>query len=523
MKKHRRRAIVAARAAAAATALITVSTPAAHADVPAPYFATSNNASDPHIIPCAHPSSSVNGFCLYTSRDMGQSFAYTGNPYPMEETRVFFSPNGVTGWVDQGQAFHENTIEVANGGWVPNNAFHLWAPAAVKSGSFYYLYVPDVSNKNNTGNPNIHTSSRIAVARSTSPFGPFTYQGTVTVHGYMSDPDVVIDGSQRYLIWADGDHGNCGGLSSAQLQSDMRSTVSGTVKQLVINGVNVLGNCGGKGRPYLEGGSLYKVNGQWRLFFAAKPTSTPNECKSEFGGSNTANEVIAWATASNPQGPYTYRGIVICGSTTEWTNQATIMTTPGNKQVIVYHDSPANVKQRKLHAECLYSNPHGTPIIAGVYRQALNASYGFNDCINGVKFDYYGWHMVDPQYPNHPPIITATSGGSGDLMANRYAVGPWERYQIVSLGSGNVAIRSLANEKFLCTPNRDTPIKASCDSPTGTAVWRLDTVGTPGTGKHRLFSVQHGRYLSVAGNKKLYASGTDTGSAAVLTVLYPGP
>lgn len=153
MKRHRRRAIVAACAAAAATALITVSTPAAHADVPGPYFATSSNASDPHIIPCVNPSNNVNGFCLYTSRDMGQSFAYTGNPYPMEETRVFFSPNGVTGWVDMGRAFHENTIEVANGGWVPNNAFHLWAPAAVKSGSFYYLYVPDVSNKNNTGQP----------------------------------------------------------------------------------------------------------------------------------------------------------------------------------------------------------------------------------------------------------------------------------------------------------------------------------------------------------------------------------
>lgn len=179
----------------------------------------------------------------------------------------------------------------------------------------------------------------------------------------MSDPDVVIDGSNRILVWADGDNSNCGGFSSALLESDMRTTVSRSVRSVIINGVGVLGNCGGKGRPYLEGASLYKVNGTWRMFFAAKPTSVPPECASSVGGPNSANEVIAWATAGDPQGPYTYRG--------------------------------------------------------------------FDDCIRGAAHDFQGWHMVDPQYPNHPPLITAPGAGASDLQANRYAVGPWERYRMV--------------------------------------------------------------------------------------------
>lgn len=69
MRQHRRRAIVAVTAAATAAGLIAASAPAAHADVPPPYFATSANASDPHIITCADPSTSTAGYCLYTSRD----------------------------------------------------------------------------------------------------------------------------------------------------------------------------------------------------------------------------------------------------------------------------------------------------------------------------------------------------------------------------------------------------------------------------------------------------------------------
>jgi hypothetical protein len=511
-------AVGAAATAAAVTAGVVLA-PTSHADVPAPYFATQNLGSDPHMIPCNDGGTA--GYCLYTSRDMGQSFMYPGNHYPMQETRAYFSTNGYNGWVDKGQVFHENTLESA--GWVPTNAYHLWAPSAVKSGNYYYLYVPDVSDISNDSPPNISTSSRISVSRSTGPFGPFSYQGTVTVHEYMSDPDVVFDGYTPWIIWANGDNGTCGGFTTAQLEADMRTTVSRSANPVTINGISVLGDCDGTGPktgPYVEGASLYRWYDVWYLYFAAKPTSTPAECGTGVGGPGSSNEVIAWARSNNPAGPFTYQGIVMCGSNSEWTNQATLQTLPNGRKIIVYHDSAPVVKERRLHAECVFTNGNRTTneIVAGVYRQALNAANGFNDCMAGTNAAYHGLHMKDPQYPALPPIIRAPSNG-GALTANRYAVGPWERYWVKPLGGSTYVVQALSNGKYLCTPNTATPVSATCDNTNDLNARWTQTNGPNG---YTLKSVSHNRFLSVAGNGNLYASGVAAGDGAVINNLYMG-
>jgi hypothetical protein len=478
---RRRRRVTAAVAACALVAVLAPTAPAS-ADVAGPYFATQGLGSDPHIIECTNPgiggSNPVDGYCLYTSRDMGQSYAYPGNYYPMRYTRVYFSENGYSDWQFMSTAFNESTLWASNGGWVPDNAYHLWAPAAIQYGDYYYLYVPDVSDISNDAPPNISTTSRIAVARSTSPFGPFDYQGTVPYSsGYMSDPDVFVEGSNRYLIWANGDNSTCGGFSSARLNSNMRTLVAGSTQDLDINGIGVLGNCGGTGRPYLEGASLYKFDdakmpGPYTLVFAAKPTTNvPTDCQAQWTGSGSADttyEVIAYATADDPDGPYTYRGIIMCGSTTEWTNQATIMrvTTPAGHRpwVIVYHDSPAEIKERKLHAECLYA---GAGRIAGVYRQPLDAANGFNDCMNDVNPTYRAYHVTRPGAALQPPPILSVNPNlaTENVRLNRYAVGPWERFREYSLGGGVYAYKSLANGKYICNPvNSSHPLNAECTS-----------------------------------------------------------
>jgi hypothetical protein len=123
-------------------------------------------------------------------------------------------------------------------------------------------------------------------------------------------------------------------LSIASLNGTTMADLTSTPQEIQINGIGVLGNCGGKGRPYLEGPSLYGlpfttglagVPGPYTLVFAAKPTSVPVECR-QFGQPNTANEVLAYATStSGPTGPYTYKGLLMCGSSSDWTNQATIV------------------------------------------------------------------------------------------------------------------------------------------------------------------------------------------------------
>jgi len=515
-------------------------------------FVTNNLGSDPHMIVCTDPSTGTSGYCLYTSQDMGQQYAYpTANYYPMRDTKVYFSTNGYNGWVDKGTALTESTLDswagrrtdcVASGSSkvakapdiAPNcRAYHLWAPSAVKDGNTYYLFVPDVSDTRDSGTPNVHTSSRISVSSSSSPFGPFTYQGTVdSSSGYMSDPDEAYDSLNniRYLVWADGDFSNCGGFHSAKLNTDWRTIQSGTTQAITINGVGVLGNCGGTGRPYMEGASIYKnlsassLPGLWTLVFAAKPSSVPNECTTAnagTGNANTDNEVIAWATAGTAQGPYTYQGIIMCGSTTEWTNQATIGTlVPNAKKVIVYHDSPANVKQRKLHAECLY---YGSGHIAAVYRQAPDAAYGFNDCMTsglGGSWLYKGLWAQDPAFPTKAPIMSVDGGGAGEVIAKRYAVGPWERYKLENVGGSTYVIRALSNGQLLCTPNSTTPIHPNCTSSSDVTA-QFTYEATNNYSHFRLRSLQNNLYIRIASNGRLYTTGSDSTNAAVFAPLSP--
>jgi hypothetical protein len=338
----------------------------------------------------------------------------------------------------------------------------------------------------------------------------------------------------RHLIWANGDGDTCGGLSYAKLDSDMVTILANTTQTLTVNGLSVLGtNCGGGIRPYLEGASLYKwttfVQGNsgdaWTIVFAAKPTSVPNECTSANAGSGnagTANEVIAYATATTANGPYTYRGIIMCGSAStngdggEWTNQASIMTLASGKKVIVYHDGPGNqVRQRKRHAECLFIGGTGGRI-AGVYRQALDATYGFNNCTTGSNAGFAGLRAVDSQQPNWPPMIS-TLNGNGDLKAHRYAVGPWERFKFEVVDSANnvYVIRSLSNNKLVCRSSTTGLFAPTCDTSVTAARFKRNNVaGSGSNGRFTLQSMVNNLYLSINSNGRFVADGADVSQGA---------
>lgn len=539
----RRRRLRMAALSAAATALAVVvsylATPTASADVAGPYFATQGNASDPHITRCTDPATGHNGYCLYTSRDMGQQYAYPGNYYPMKDTYLYYSPNGYKDWVSKGVVASEATIYESYGGWVPDNAYHQWAPSAIKKGSYYYLYVPNVDDKSNQGvPPPISTTSRIGVWRSTSAFGPYNYYGRVSpVTGYMSDPEVYVESAFSYLIWADGDNSTCGGFKGAPLQSNMLDL--GSVKTVTIDGIEVLGSCvpagssTGVGRPYMEGASLFKFNdprmpGPYTLVFAAKPTSVPRECQSDVvpnGYNVTDNEVIAYATADLTgalNGEFTYQGIIMCGSETEWTNQATIakINAAGNSLwEIIYHDAGtgSDAKQRNLHADCLFA---GGGKIAGVYRQPINAQYGFNACTSDYAVDFSAFSVTDPQRPDMPTILSAPNGGAWDLRMNRYAVGPWERFEFVPYSHpthGTVyGIQSLANGKWVCSPTPGAPLKATCQNPSyGGLFLKLGS----SSGAFRLYAVDEQKLVDITSDGRLRATlpYSQLGSAAVFT------
>jgi hypothetical protein len=549
MTRRRRRTLISVAAAAVAatvTAALLTTAPTASADVGGPTYGPTRNGADPHITRCIDPATpDIEGYCMVTSSDMGQSFAYpdgcevTGgclNYYPMKQTYLYYSPDGLPStWVDKGVIARET--DIVDPDWVPANAYHQWAPSLVKWGTRYYLYVPNACDITDVPAPSIHDCSRIGVWRSPqyNPFGPYEYRTYMADDlGYMSDPDVLVlpgghPEANMLMIWATGVPRNCGEFKTAWMD-DHRTLLTDTVKTVTISGLSVLGKCDPDGpggpiapvdRPYVEGASLYKFDdpqmpGPYTLVFPVKPDDTnndggddiPKECKSSAGGPNNANSVIAYATATNPQGPYTYKGIIMCGSTTEWTNQATITKVDAWESnapyVIAYHDSPASIKERKIHAECLFA---GGGKIAGVYRQPQNAQYGFNTCVGtNTGFAFSGLHIVDPEQASKPTILTAPNAGADPVALSRYAVGPWERFKLIWRTDGTYVIQSLANNKYLCSISAIFPVTANCTSQTATGARFSRTNFSDGS--FQLFSVDHGKSLNVNSNGLLYADST---------------
>jgi hypothetical protein len=281
---------------------------------------------------------------LYTSADLGVSGTWS-NPYPMNATSVYSVGPGSasaapSAWDDGGAVLRESQYA-----WVPAGANHLWAPDCNRMGGTYYLYVPDVTDADDA------LSSKIGVSTGSSPTGPFTPQGTLAITGYASDPSTFIDADGKaYLVFADGDYSTCGGLSIARLGADMISLATAP-QPVSISGLprSSVGQCADKDHPYLEGAGLdhFGADGknQYFLYFAMKP--------------DDQNEVIAYATAPAPLGPYTYRGIIMNGSATEWTNQASIVRW-GSRWLFFYHDGPSGTHARKVRAECLRFEPDGS-------------------------------------------------------------------------------------------------------------------------------------------------------------------
>jgi hypothetical protein len=408
----------------------------------------------------------------------------------MENTLGFFSTDG-RNWTPKGVVFSESQLAL----WVPSGAQHLWAPAAMQdSNGTTHLFVPDVTNTSLPDSqhpwttPNVHTSARTFVSGSmpgAGPFGPYWITLPITDEfgndpGYMSDPEPFQDSTGRYLLWANGDGDTCGGLSVGRFGATISSVTQ--IQELTITGFpSTLATCSykspfankeGRGasvnHPYMEGPSLFKLSdmssrpglpGPYTLVFAAKPTSRPSECIS---GTSSEYEVIAYATSSSVTGPYAYQGILMCGSTTEWTNQATLTTIStaagAERLVMIYHDGPAGgIHNRRLHAECMF---FGRGTIAGVVRSAT----GFADCMNGANADAWVLRSRRPKYAPPWGIVTANVDQGARLYASRSQVGPWERFDVLdqngvpisptAIGQwSQVRIRAQANNKWVCAEN----------------------------------------------------------------------
>ncbi len=384
---------------AAATAALLVFTvgwaATADADVVGNPITGVYNSSDPELIQCPTDDGTGTTLCLFTSQDMGWlGSPYVGgtgwskNYYPMDATLEFklrpgTNPAQPGNWTPKGAVVMEN--ELNSVGVVPNS-LHEWAPGVRYAWGYYWLYVPDVVDPTHES-----TSSRIFGFYSADGANWY-YWGEVATPGapnggYASDPELFIDGGEvPYLVYADGDDSNCGGEAIGQLDYNTGMSFVDTVHEISISGwADNLGNCSSSvHRPYLEGGALYSWNQvgasatvpwNYLLLFAAKPNaSTPPT------GCGTSNEVIAYATSPWVEGPYTYGGIVMCGSSVEWTNQASIAQNPqnGNQFILAYHDGDGSSgHNRQTHLMCLKWTSTGS---SAKIVQITRSQYEMSNC-----------------------------------------------------------------------------------------------------------------------------------------------
>lgn len=250
----------------------------------------------------ADPSALVvgNTMYLYTGHDEAPQ---GGSNFVMRDWHVFSSTDA-TNWTDQGAR-----LSISNFPWAGADA---WAAEVEPRNGRYYWYTS--INGNGPGWMNI------GVAVGNSPLGPFTdakgspliSDSTPNSSPLNIDPTVFVDDDgQAYIYW-----GSYYGVRAARLNSDMIS-LNGPV--VTPQGVS----------NFWEAPWLFKRNGIYYLAYSANDSAC----------SAPGYACIRYATASNPMGPWTHRGIVL-DQVSSTTNHPAIVEFNG-QWYMVYHNANA--------------------------------------------------------------------------------------------------------------------------------------------------------------------------------------
>jgi hypothetical protein len=261
-----------------------------------------------------------NTFYIYCGRDE----AATGQQaFVMDEWHILKSTD-MRNWTDLGVK-----LSLSNFSWANANA---WAGSICYKNGKYWWYVPVNDRTTN--------AMSIGVASSTNPEGPFTdalghaliTNQTPNCNIFNIDPGVFVDDDgQAYLYW-----GGYWALRVVKLNNDMIS-FSGTPQ--TPSGVPTSGTT-----RYWEAPTLRKRNGLYYFSYAA----------------NQNPATIEYCTATNPMGPWTYRGRILNTTTPTGTNHHSYAQYAG-RWFCVYHTSPAGDDyHRRVCCDEMYYNSDGT-------------------------------------------------------------------------------------------------------------------------------------------------------------------
>lgn len=91
--------------------------------------------------------------------------------------------------------------------------------------------------------------------------------------------------------------------------------------------------------------------------------------------------------------------------------------------------------------------------------------------------------------------VCAASAGNAPLIANRSAIGEWEKFDFVLLGGQNIRLKAKINNKYVAR-QADERLKATSAAASGGTVFIVDTSGLSG-GRFRLNAYVNGNLRSV--------------------------
>ncbi len=276
---------------------------------------------------------------IYPSHDIETNTpdSNEGDQFAMQDYHVYSISDFNSPVTDHGEVLHLKDV--------PWAAKQLWAPdVAYKNGS-YYLYFPA---KDRGG------IFRIGVARSDKPYGPFKAEAEPIAGSLSMDPAVFVDDNgSAYMYfgglwggqlerWKTGSYDPDGRIPSvadpalgpkfARMTDDMLQ-FDGPVDEIKI--VDDNGNpikSGDKYRWFFEAAWVHKYKKTYYLSYSTGPT-----------------HLIVYATSDKPEGPFTYRGVLL-EPVTGWTTHHSTVQYQG-KWYLFYHDS--SLSKGKTHLRCV--------------------------------------------------------------------------------------------------------------------------------------------------------------------------
>ncbi|AGA78908.1 glycoside hydrolase family 43 protein [Echinicola vietnamensis] len=260
---------------------------------------------------------------LYTSHDTASVEATN---YQMKDWLVFSSTDMVN-WTNHGAPLSPKSFS-----WATGDAYA--AHCVEKDGKFYW-YVSTFHKKDENSNG----GAAIGVAVSDSPTGPFkdalgkalivNEMTTDNEHGWDDiDPAVFIDDDgQAYLYWG---NGSC---KWAKLKDNMVE-LDGPIHHF-------------KPKHFIEGPWVYKRQDLYYLVYAS---------------AGTKPEMIEYCTASSPEGPWNYQGIIMENVPNCFTVHSGIATYKG-KDYFFYHNGTlptGGSYRRSICVDYMHYNEDGT-------------------------------------------------------------------------------------------------------------------------------------------------------------------